>query len=227
MSKTYVIYYGWLTNERGELTPDANRIADTQVPLLIAPFRVAAPAIHVNLSPQLLARMHAAGTEVIAYVDTDYGKIPTSVAKQNVAAAIDAGVDGVFYDRTTAWPGAPSLKYYAAISEPAKAAGKLVIANPGVSQCGDTIMRFADRVMLEHKWRNLSVDSPWTVLRPPETFMGVSSNEHFAMGYGVDEQRAIADTREAWGQKVGWHASTDMYKHLPVWFEAYMKALKS
>lgn len=227
MSRTYVIYYGWLTNERGELTPDAKRIADAQVPLLIAPLMTAAPATHVNLSPQLIARLHDAGTQVVAYVDTDYGKVSASVAKRQVADAIAAGVDGVFYDRTTAWPGEPSLQYYAAISEPAKAAGKLVIANPGVSRCGDMLLRFADRIMLEHKWRNLAHDSPWTAGRPPETFMGVSSNEDFAMGYGVDEQRALADTREAWDQNVGWHTSTDLYRHLPVWFEAYAKALKS
>jgi hypothetical protein len=226
MGKSYVIYYGWLTNERGELTPDAKRIVEAAAPLLIAPLRAAPPATHVNLSPQVLSRLHAAGTEVIAYIDTDYGKVPLEVAQQAVNDALAAGVDGVFYDRTTAWPGGVSLDYYGALSEPVKAAGKLVIANPGVSQCGDMLLRFADRVMLEHKWRNLKTDSPWTVGRLPEIFMGVSSNEHFAMGYSVDEQRALADTREAWEQGIGWHASTDMYRHLPVWFEAYVQGLK-
>jgi hypothetical protein len=59
-----------------------------------------------------------------------------------------------------------------------------------------------------------------------ERFMGVSSNEGDPMGYRVDAQRAISDTREAWHARVGWHTATDRYVELPDWLEAYVEALK-
>lgn len=227
MSKTYVIYYGWLAEASGELRAEAERIADARVPLLIAPLMTAKPGAHVNLNPAVIARMHASGTEVFAYVDTDYAKIPLKVVKRAVNDALATEVDGIFYDQTTASPEGACLDYYTALSAPVKAAGKRIIANVGVTQCGSVLMRFADRVMLEHKWRNLANASPWTVHRPPETFMGVSSNEENAMGYEMDEARAVADTREAWARNVGWHTSTELYPHLPVWFESYLKTVRT
>jgi len=227
MSKTYVIYYGWLAEENGKPSVEAERIACAHVPLLIAPLMTAKPAGHVNLNPAVISRMHASGTEVFAYVDTEYATIPVKVAKRAVSDALGAGVDGIFYDQTTASPQGASLDYYTALSASAKAAGKTIIANVGVTQCGSTLMRFADRVMLEHKWRNLANASPWTVHRPAETFMGVSSDEENAMGYAMDEKRAVADTREAWERNIGWHTSTELYRHLPAWFESYLVALRT
>jgi hypothetical protein len=46
------------------------------------------------------------------------------------------------------------------------------------------------------------------------------------MGYAVDEQRAVADTREAWKRGIGWHTSTTTYIELPDWFAAYAGAVK-
>jgi hypothetical protein len=57
--------------------------------------------------------------------------------------------------------------------------------------------------------------------------MGVSSNEEQAMGYEVNEQRAIADTREAWDRNIGWHMSTELYAKLPAWFESYLAAIRT
>lgn len=225
MSKTYVIYYGWLSEKNGELSAEAERIANARVPLLIAPVKTARPAAHVNLNPAVISSMHAAGTEVFAYVDTDYARVSLKVAKREVNDALSAGVDGIFYDQTIASPQDAALDYYTALSAAIKAAGKRIIANVGVTQCGSVLMRFADYVMLEHGWRNLANASPWTVHRPAETFMGVSSNEENAMGYAMDEKRAISDTREAWGRNIGWHASTELYAHLPAWFESYLTVL--
>ena len=46
------------------------------------------------------------------------------------------------------------------------------------------------------------------------------------MGYVVDEQRAIADTREAWRRAIGWHTSTTTYVELPRWFATYVQAVR-
>lgn len=227
MSKTYVIYYGWLSEKNGLLSAEAERIANAHVPLLIAPWMTAKPAAHENLNPAVIARMHDSDTEVFAYVDTGYTQVALKAAKQAVSDALAAGVDGIFYDRASASPQGPVLDYYLALSAPVKAAGKRIIANVGVTQCGGALMRFADHVMLEHRWRNLANSSPWTVHRPPETFMGVSSNEENAMGYEMDEERAVADTREAWQRNIGWHTSTELYAELPTWFETYMTAIRA
>jgi hypothetical protein len=227
MSKTYVIYYGWLSDEKGELSVEAQRIADAHVPLLIAPLMTAKPASHVNLNAAVIARMHDAGTAVFAYVDTDYARVSPKIARRQVSDALTAGVDGIFYDQTTASPQGATLDYYETLSAPVKAEGKRIIANVGVAQCGSALMRFADHVMLEHRWRNLANGSPWTLHRGPETFMGVSSNEEQAMGYEVNEQRAVADTREAWDRNIGWHMSTELYAKLPAWFESYLAAIRT
>ena len=59
---------------------------------------------------------------------------------------------------------------------------------------------------------------------PAERFMGVSSNEGAAMGYYVNELRVIADTREARERGIGWHASTDRYINLAIWFASHVQA---
>lgn len=227
MSKTYVIFYGWLSEENGELSAEAQRIANAHVPLLIAPLMTAKPAAHTNLNPAVLSRMHDSDTKVFAYIDTDYTRVPLKTAQRAVGDALAAGVDGIFYDQASASPVGPTLDYYLALSAPVKAAGKRVIANVGVTQCGSALMRFADHVMLEHRWRNLANSSPWTVHRPAETFMGVSSNEENAMGYDMNEERAVADTREAWRRNIGWHTSTELYAQLPTWFETYLTAMRT
>ena len=227
MSKTYVIYYGWLTEEHGGMSDDARRIAGAKPPLLIAPLMTAEPDVHVNLSPRVLSAMEDAGTEVSAYVATGRGARDLALVRREVEAALERGVDGIFFDETPGMPGATDFDYYGELAELVHTQGRHVIVNPGVSRCGQRMMDFADRVMFEHGWRNAASDSAWTVLFPADRFMGVSSNEEGeAMGYHVDEARAIADTREAWSRRIGWHASTDRYARLPRWFEAYINAVQ-
>lgn len=227
MPKTYAIYYGWLTDERGALTPDALRIAAVGTPLLIAPLMTARPDVHANLSPALLAAMQRAGTEVYAYVASDRGARDIVLAREEVESALEAGVDGIFFDEAPSLPGAKECDYYGELAGLAHEQGKRVIVNPGVARCGQRLLDFADRVMLEHRWRDLKAESAWTSDHPPETFMGVSSNEEGeAMGYTVDEARAVSDTREAWARGIGWHTSTERYAALPRWFEAYMNAVQ-
>ena len=225
---TYVIYYGWLTDDAGgEPNGDAREIAAVQAPLLIAHCRTAGPGVHANLNPQVLALMHEAGTAVFAYVATNFGKAPPGDVSKVVASCLAAGVDGVFFDETDALREVTHFEYYQALARLVREAGKGVIVNPGVAQCGERIMEVADRVMVEHRWRDLRLGSLWSFRYPAQRFMGVSSNEEHAMGYCVDEQRAVADTLEAWRAGIGWHAATDRYVELPHWFAAYVRAVNS
>lgn len=225
MSKTYAIFYGWLSDgPHGEPNADAQRIARASVPLLIASYWTE-PRTHRNLSPQVLALMRDAGTRVFAYVSTRWGAANLASVKAQVAEYIDRGVDGIFLDEGHNFLDGSKLLYYRAIAQLAQRSGKEVIANPGVACCGEDIMSIADFVMLEHDWRNLPAQSRWTARYPPERFMGVSSNEESGMGYRIDVQRAIADTRQAWASGIGWHASTDRYTRVPEWFEEYIAAV--
>lgn len=223
---TYVIYYGWLAQDAGgEPNRDARDIAAARAPLLIAQFRTAGPGGHVNLSPQVLSAMHAAGTAVFAYVATNCGKTPLAEVRQAVAGYLEAGADGIFFDEADPLREPACFEYYKALAQCVRDAGKGVIVNPGVAQCGERIMEVADRVMVEHQWRRLRLASLWSFRYPVERFMGVSSNEGQAMGYTVDAQRAVEDTREAWRAGIGWHCSTDCYIGLPEWFGAYIGAV--
>lgn len=221
---TYVIYYGWLTDDAsGEPNAAARTIAAARAPLLIAQPRAAAPALHANLSPQVLALLREAGTAVYAYCATGCGAVPLASVQQSVDACLAAGADGVFFDEADPLREPGRYDYYAALARCVRESGSGVIVNPGVAQCGEAIMEVADRVMLEHRWRDLRFGSLWSFRYSPERFMGVSSNEEHAMGYAVDAARAIADTREAWGVRIGWHASTERYVELPAWFCDYMR----
>lgn len=212
MPNTYVIYYGWLTDDHdGESNSDAHAIAAAGTPLLIAHFWTAAPDRHKNITPRVLSLMHRAGTDVFAYVATKNGNADLEQIKQTVTECLAGGVDGIFFDEADALMCDDKLRYYEILAQLIRDKGKSVIVNPGVAQCGEKIMQIADRVMVEHQWRNLATGSLWSFRYPSDRFMGVSSNEGNAMGYLVDEQRAIEDTREAWERGVGWHTSTTTY----------------
>ena len=222
----YVIYYGWLTDDAsGEPNGDAREIAAVPAPLLIAQFCTANPGGHTNLSPQVLALMREAGTAVFAYVATNCGKAPLGDVSAAVTSYLAAGVDGIFFDEADPLREATHFEYYKALARLVRNEGKGVIVNPGVAQCGERIMDVADRVMVEHRWRDLRLGSLWSFRYPAQRFMGVSSNEDDAMGYAVNEERAVADTREAWRAGVGWHAATDRYIELPDWFAAYVRTV--
>ena len=58
-ANSYVIYYGWLTNSpQGDANEAAWRIAAAAPRIAIVQARTAAPAGHLNLSPQVLAALH-------------------------------------------------------------------------------------------------------------------------------------------------------------------------
>ena len=225
--QTYVIYYGWLTqDERGEPNADAQRIAAARAPLLIAHHWTAAPERHLNLSEAVLELMRGSGTEVYAYVATDCGKSDLKKVLKEVGEYLATDIDGIFFDEADPLSDDAKIPFYDRLGDAVRDKGKGVILNTGVAQCDERIMNVADRIMVEHQWRNLRTGSLWSHRYPPERFMGVSSNEGGAMGYAVDEQRALGDTREAWASRIGWHTSTDRYTGLPEWFERYVGAVK-
>lgn len=227
MGNTYVIYYGWLTDdESGEPNGEARRIAAARTPLLIAHLRAAPPAVHANITPQVLALMRGAGTQVFGYVATDFGRAELARVRSDIAEIIAAGVDGIFFDEADSLTASAKYGYYTMLAQAVRQHGRQVILNAGVSKCGEKIMEVADRVMVEHQWRDLPVHSEWMAKYASERFMGVSSNEEDAMGYRTDLERAIRDTREAWRLGVGWHCATDRYVRLADWFEPYVEALR-
>lgn len=226
--QTYVIYYGWLTDDAGgEPNEAARRIAAVRPPLLIAHLNAAAPDNHVNASTQVLALMHAAGTEVLGYVSTDFGRAGLDGVRHAVADNLDAGLDGVFFDEADPMTASSKFGYYAMATQPVRRNGGRVVLNSGVSRCGERIMEIAGILMVEHRWRDFAADSAWMAGYPAERFMGVSSNEQDAMGYVVEGRSAVDDTREAWASGIGWHTATDRYIGLPDWFESYVGALRA
>jgi hypothetical protein len=229
MHNTYVIYYGWLSDdESGAPNADALRIRDARVPLLVANYWTAAPQRHRNLSARVLSALHQSHTKVFSYVSTDYGAVDLEKVQASVTESIAGGVDGIFLDEAPSSLAGSKLDYYRTLADLARASGKEVIVNPGVSRCDESIMQVADYVMLEHEWRNFHSDSAWAAGYDDDRFMGVSSNEGNELGYPVTEARAIADTREAWDQRhIGWHTSTDQYVELPEWFEDYVGAVRT
>jgi hypothetical protein len=223
---SYVIYYGWLTSgSHGVPNEAAVRIAAAAPAIAIVQARTAAPAGHLNLSPQVLALLHQAGTAVYAYVSTSWGRADLNDVARATIDALDAGADGILVDEADPLCTDVHYAYYRAISDYLRARGKGVIFNTGVASCGERVMALADYLMVEHQWREAGTHSPWMAAYPPERFMGVSSNEGNAMRYYVDEHRACADAREARARGIGWHASTDRYIELPFWFASYMQAL--
>lgn len=226
MEHTYCIFYGWLCEDSdGEPNEAARRIAAARVPLLIASFWTE-PRTHRNLSPQVLALMRESGTRVFAYVGTRWGGAELQSVKTAATDYLDGGVDGVFLDESHNFLDSSKLLYYRALAQLVRGRGGQIIANPGVPRCGADVMTVADYVMIEHAWRELHAQSPWCASHEADRFMGVSSNEEGGMGYAVDRERAIADTREAWGTGIGWHTSTDRYTRLPEWFESYVAAVR-
>ena len=228
MSRTYVIYYGWLTADQlGAPNQVARAIAAAKVPLLVAHYWTAPPERHKNLSSPVLSLLQGAGTEVFAYVATNWGNAESGAVESAVSEYLEAGVDGIFFDESDALVSEARLQYYERLARLIRDQGGKIILNPGVSRCGERIMRVADRIMLEHDWRDFSVQSPWMRRYAPARFMGVSSNEGNALGYLVDEQRALADTREAWQCGIGWHTSTNRYIELPEWFGSYVQGVSA
>ena len=227
VGKTYAIFYGWLSDDRsGAPNGVARAIAHAKVPLLIANFWTAPPDRHQNLSAQVIALMHAAGTQVFGYIATGWGEADRGEVQQEIDEYLGAGIDGIFFDEADSLCSDGKLEYYASLAARVRERGGKIILNAGVAQCGEKIMKECDLVMVEHAWREARIRSPWLRRYPADRVMGVSSNEANAMGYVVDEARAIEDTREAWRSGIGWHTSTSGYVELPEWFDGYVSAVR-
>jgi hypothetical protein len=223
---SYVIYYGWLTNNsHGDANEAAWRIAAAAPGIVIVQARTAPPAGHLNLSPQVLALLHQAGSAVYAYVSTNWGRTDLNEVARATIDALDAGADGILVDEADPLCTDAHYAYYRAISDYLRARAKGVVFNTGVASCGERVMGLADYLMVEHQWRDAVSHSPWMAAYPAARFMGVSSNEGNAMGYYVDAHRACMDAREARQRGIGWHAGTDRYIELPTWFASHMQAL--
>jgi hypothetical protein len=213
-------------DESGEPNATARALAQLRLPLLIANHGTAAPARHLNLSSQVLALMRDAGTEVFAYVATNWGSADRKRTLRAVDECLAGDLDGVFFDEADALCSEENVEYYAALAAGVRARGAKLILNAGVARCGEKIMELCDRLMVEHAWRDARTRSPWLRRYAADRVMGVSSNEDNAMGYAVDEQRAIRDTHEAWQAGIGWHTSTNRYVELPEWFGRYVSAIE-
>jgi hypothetical protein len=231
MRNTYVVYYGWLIGDAfGNPGAAAVEIADAGVPLLVAECFTKEPRL-TNMSPQVLALMRNAGTEVYAYVSTRWGRLDLADVEQATAERLVDGVDGIFFDEAPSSLNAVTLRYYRTLSDLVRNQGKSVILNPGVSRCDEALMELADKVMVEHEWRDVAAHSPWTSAFS-DRIMGISSNVldergKLPMGYRVNRERAIADTHEAWESGVGWHTSTDVHITIPEWFDDYIDAVSA
>ncbi|MFN8472656.1 MAG: spherulation-specific family 4 protein [Anaerolineae bacterium] len=224
----YVIYYGWLIRDAaGNPSEAAEAIAAARPAALLAMFHTFSPR-YPNLSVQVRELLHAAGMRLFPYVDTDYGDRPLEQVVAEAVEYLDAGVDGIFFDRAYNFLDDGRGAYYQQLYEVVAGCGKTVVVNTGVAQCGEAIMDCTDILMVEHDWRRLYHDDTWHAAYPAERFMGNSSNEPDAdkfLGYRVDSERAVQDTHEAWSNGVGWHTSTDRYVELPVWFPTYVRNL--
>jgi len=224
----YVIYYGWLiAGESGAPNRAARMLAAAQPSMLIGAYATAQPRL-VNMSPQVRELLHAAGTQLFAYVPTDYGAREIGEVKAEVADYLANGVDGIFYDEMYPFTDDAKQEYYRQLYALAKDRGRAVVANTGVAGSGEGIMSVTDILMVEHQWRAFHHTSEWRSSYSPERFMGTSSNEpgaHACLGYAIDETVAVRDTRAAWSQGIGWHYSTDRYVALPAWFSRYVRAL--
>jgi hypothetical protein len=224
----YVIYYGWLiAGESGAPNRVARMLAAAQPRILIGAFATTQPHL-VNMNPQVRDLLHAAGSQLFAYVPTSYAARDIGEVEAEVTHYLAAGIDGIFYDEVYAFSDDAKQEYYLRLYALAKDCGRAVITNTGVACSDESIMCVTDILMLEHQWRSFHEASQWCSSYPAERFMGVSSNEpgaHTCLGYVIDEDVAVRDTRAAWSHGVGWHYSTDRYIELPAWFSGYVGAL--
>jgi hypothetical protein len=227
INNSYVIYYGWLiAGQSGGPNRAAKIIASSKPLILVAAYYTLEPR-WANLSPQVRRLLHAAGVQICAYIPTGYGLRDLGHAQAEATDYLANGADGIFYDEVDAFNDDGKHEYYRALSTLVRERGKIVIMNTGVADTGEPIMNLTDILMLEHQWRAFYQTSPWRAKYPAERFMGVSSNEPWAigcLGHAIDEAIALSDTIEARQHGIGWHYSTDRYTELPSWYLAYAQA---
>jgi hypothetical protein len=226
MANTYTIYYGWLI-EGGHGAPNdaAKRIAAAALPILVCDFWTREFERRPNMSSKVLSLMQSAGTAVYAHLETRWGEADVEDVKQRASECLDQGADGIFFNQTADLVGDYQLEYYQPLFKHVRTYGKRVILNPGCARIGQGMAAISDLMMVGHHWRSLGTDCGWSPACP-ERFMGVSRNDDGGMGYPVDLDTAVRDTKEAWALGLQWHTSTDHFTELPDWYEAYHAAIR-
>lgn len=219
----YVIYYGHLVDNDGEMTEQASNIMAARPALVIVPYSF--PDGEVNLTPALHEEFRDAGIKVFTYTWTNYGARDINAVKADIDTQMTSDVDGIFVDEVTNIKTDAEHNYYAEIYKHVKSYGqdKLIIMNPGHYQVTERVMQISDIVSLEEEW-TYHEQIKWMDRYPASRFMGVSSNE-YCTGC-VSESNAANKTAEAWDAGVGYHFSTDVYIDLPTWFDSYASQVK-
>jgi hypothetical protein len=226
MPDTYTIYYGWLIDDRQAPNAEAKRIAAARLPLLICEFWTSEFNRRQNASAKVLSLMRDAKTQVYAHVATNWGDADLEDVKRRAAECLDKGADGIFFDEAADLMENNKLDYYQQLMDLARSKGRRVILNPGTAKIGAGMGAVADLMMVGHEWRRLAADCPWAG-SCGDRLMGVSRNDRGGMGYTVDAETAVRDTKEAWALGIGLHTSTDKFSELPAWYESYVAAVKS
>lgn len=164
--------------------------------------------------------LRAAGVNVLAYVDVDYGRRPVSRVLNDVVQALALGAAGIFFDRVEYQWRAGAADFYGAIAGEVRQRGGQVALNPGVACVDEQYMMVTDLLMVEHHWWAFIANNPWRHRYDSMRFMGVSSNEPGAyevLGYQVTEATALRDARRAWAGGVAWYCGTDRFTEAPPW----------
>jgi hypothetical protein len=225
--RKFVVYYGWYTDGRGQLSSEIDRIIAAKPEFVISPYHTSTG--QVNLTPQVMDRFHESGVKVLVYVATGNGDKKLESVLQEIKTGLDNGADGVMLDEVAMLHSDRQVDHYKRIYDYTKSFGseKLVIANPGSVLVNEKVMSVSDIVSFEHQWRFAShID--WFSKYPATRFMGISSNDiSNVMGYTVDGESSARDTIEAWQAGIGYHFSTNTYTTLAPWFEEYQKALEA
>lgn len=224
--RKFVIYYGWYSDNRGELGQEIERIIAAKPEFVISPYYTSTG--QVNLESEVIDRFHEAGVKVLVYVATGNGNRELDGVLNEIKTGLYSGADGVFLDEVAMLHYDWQVDHYKEIYDYTKSFGseRLVIANPGSILVNEKVMSVSDIASFEHQWR-LASHIDWFSEYPAIRFMGISSNDIAnVMGYRVDEEAAARDTIEAWQGGIGYHFSTNTYTTLAPWFEEYQKALE-
>ena len=122
-----------------------------------------------------VARLHAAGGHVVAYVSTDYGKRPAAQVHDDMARYAEFyPVDGFFLDEMA--NDAAHVDHYAALYRHAKSlkATHRVIGNPGTTTVEAYLTRPAADVLVTFESEGSALAgvsvAPWTTRHPADHF---------------------------------------------------------
>jgi hypothetical protein len=224
--RKFVVYYGWYSDDEGELGQEIERIVAARPEFVISPYHTSTG--EVNLRSEVIEKFHENGVKVLVYVATGDGNRQLESVLKEIKTALDSGADGVMLDEVSMLDSNWQVNYYKQIYEYTKSFGseRLVIANPGSVLVNEKVMSVSDIVSFEHQWR-LASQLDWFSKYPATRYMGISSNDiNNVMGYKVDEETSARDTIEAWQGGIGYHFSTNTYTTLARWLEEYQQAIE-